>query len=138
MLDSGELNYESLMKEMKVAKNIGVQIPYYWNCLEWYDAKESGLVHYTDMPTQPWVWAENKIGDIWIKDLIDAINEDFISIDYVKDHIEKGWVRPSLLYQIENNILKVGKTHKKIFHELDKDFKAPYKKMLEAREKNNQ
>lgn len=138
MLDSGKLNYESLMKEMKVAKNLGVQIPYYWNCLEWYDSKESGLVHYTDMPTQPWVWAENKIGDIWIKDLIDAINEGFISIDYVEDHVKKGWVRPSLLYQIENNILKVSKAHKKTFYELDKDFKAPYKKMLEAREKNNQ
>lgn len=128
MLDSGELNYHSLMREMKVAKNIGVQIPFGWNCLEWYNKKDSGLIHYTDMPTQPWVSVKNPLCKIWIKDLIDAINEGFISIDLVKEHIEKGWVRPSLLYQIENNILDSRKLSRSIL-KMDKHFVAPYKKM---------
>jgi hypothetical protein len=134
MLDSGELNYHSLMKEMKMAKNIGVKIPFGWNSLEWYSKKDGGLIHYTDMPTQPWVSVKNPLCKIWMKDLINAIDEGFIPIDYVKDHIQRSWVRPSLLYQIENNILDSRKLSKKVLA-MDKDFVAPYKKIELAKKK---
>jgi lipopolysaccharide biosynthesis glycosyltransferase len=128
MLDSGKLDYNTLMKEMRVAKNIGVKIPYYWNCLEWYKKNESGLVHYTDMPTQPWVSTANPLCGVWMKDLIDGIKNGFIDLDMVKEHIEKGWVRPSLLYQINNEIMDSTNLPKKVL-ELDTKFIAPYKKM---------
>jgi glycosyltransferase involved in cell wall biosynthesis len=128
MLDNGELNYHSLMQEMKVVKNLGVKIPYSWNCLEWYKEGTSALIHYTDMPTQPWVSRASPLCKIWMKDLIDAIKDGFIKIEMVKDHIEKGWVRPSLLYQIENNIFDSLDLPEMAVN-MDRDFIAPYKKM---------
>jgi hypothetical protein len=127
-LDNEDLTYDSLMKEMKVANNMAVRIPYYWNCLEWYKKSESALVHYTDMDKQPWVKTNNKLCDIWLKDLIMAIKDGFISINYIKEHIEKGWVRPSLLWQIENNYLDSTKLSKKVL-KLDEKYKAPYEFM---------
>lgn len=124
MIDKGQMNYQALMKEMKVAKNIGVKIPYYWNCLEWFKKGQSALVHYTDMQTQPWVYANNKNGSIWMKDLIAAIDEGFIDIDYVKDHIKKGWVRPSLLYQIENRIFDGREISDRLIEDLDGGFRV--------------
>jgi lipopolysaccharide biosynthesis glycosyltransferase len=128
MLDNGELSYHSLMREMRVAKNIGVKIPHTWNCLEWYKEGESALVHYTDMDTQPWVSVKNPLCKIWMEDLIEAIEVGFINIEMVKDHVKKSWVRPSLLYQIEHKIFDSLKLPKEALN-LDKDFIAPYKKL---------
>ena len=98
MLDKGLLNYESLMFDMKVAKNIGVKIDSRWNCLESFDKNTSSLIHYTDMNSQPWISTSNPIGNIWMYDLINAVEDNFISLPYIKNHIDLGWVRPSLLY----------------------------------------
>src|SRR5881394_780918 len=54
-LDRGELTYETLMYEMAVAKRIRAGIDPRWNSLEQYREGETALLHYTDMPTQPWV-----------------------------------------------------------------------------------
>lgn len=128
-LGNDELDYNSLMKEMKVAKNIGVKIPHTWNCLEWCDKDKTSLIHYTDMPMQPWVSIKNRLGHLWVKDLIDAIRDGFIDINYVIDHIKKEWVRPSLKYQIENNCYDSLKLPKEAI-EMDLNFVAPYKKMV--------
>lgn len=128
-LDAGQLTYENLMYEMAAAKNIGVCIPSEWNCLEWYKKNKSCLLHYTDMPSQPWVSRDNKLGHLWMNDLIDAIEKGFIDISFVKEHIDKGWVRPSLVYQIENKVLSSLKLPESICR-LDDDFIAPYKSLL--------
>ena len=128
MLDKGELNYISLMKEMKVANNIGVKITENWNSLEYYNKSQTSLIHYTDMPTQPWVSIKNPLCKIWMKDLIDALKDGFISMNLIDKHIKKSWIRPSLKYQIENNILDSTKLPKKAI-EMDIDFIAPYKRM---------
>lgn len=103
-LDSGELNYARLMFEMAVAKNIRADISPDWNSLEFYEEGKTSLLHYTDMTIQPWVSRENPLGYLWVKDLIEAIDSGFIPLDYVRDHVTRGWVRPSLLYQIEHRI----------------------------------
>ncbi|MGZ8190250.1 MAG: glycosyltransferase [Methylococcaceae bacterium] len=127
-LDAGHLSYESLMYDMAVAKNIGVSIPSEWNCLEWFKENKSLLLHYTDMPTQPWVSRKNKRGHLWMNDLIEAIDSGFIDINYVKKHIERGWVRPSLIYQIENKVLSSLNLPESIC-QLDENFIAPYKNL---------
>jgi len=136
MLDSGELNYHSLMKEMRVAKNIGVKIHHSWNCLEWHKEGESALVHYTDMDTQPWVSVKNPLCKIWMQDLLEAIDSGFIDMAMVKDHVEKSWVRPSLIYQIENRILDSLKLPKEALA-LDKNFIAPYQRMERVKVKKD-
>lgn len=130
-LDGGKLTYEDLMYEMKAAENIGVYIPSEWNCLEWFNPKNSQLVHYTDMPTQPWVSRNNKLGHLWVGDLIEAIDKGYLDIGYVKEHIDKGWVRPSLIYQLEHNILS-GLHLPESAVRLDEGFIAPYQRMLSA------
>jgi hypothetical protein len=103
-LDSGELTYESLMYELSIASPIKADIDSVWNSLERFEHGETALLHYTDMSTQPWVSTKNPHGYLWFRDLFEAIDEGFISLAYVKDHIEKGFVRPSLLFQIEHKI----------------------------------
>lgn len=124
-LDAGDLSYASLMYDMAVAKTIHAELNTSWNCLERYNENETALLHYTDMHTQPWVSVDNPLGYLWFKDLFEAIDMGFISLDTVKEHVNKGYVRPSLWYQIEHRIedsLLLPKSAK----QLDKNYKAAF------------
>jgi len=79
-LDAGELTYEQLMGEMRVARSIRPDIDPSWNSLERYQAGVTGLVHYTDMPTQPWVSSGNPLGYLWVRDLIEAVDAGAIPL----------------------------------------------------------
>jgi hypothetical protein len=103
-LDRGELTYETLMYDMAVARSVRAAIDPSWNSLERYVPGETGLLHYTDMPTQPWVSLDNANGAIWMRDLIAAVDSGFISRSYVDEHVRLGFVRPSLLYQLEHRV----------------------------------
>ena len=96
-----------------------------WNSLEHYRAGKTGLVHYTDMPTQPWVYTINPLGYLWVRDLIEAVDTGFITMDFVRDHVERGFCRPSLLYQLEHR-LDDGLLLPKTARALDDGFVAPY------------
>jgi hypothetical protein len=100
-LDSGALTYEQLMYEMRLARDVRAGIDPAWNSLESYQAGETALIHYTDMTRQPWVHRRNRWGHLWVKALREAIDDGFIARDEVVDHVARGWVRPSLLWQLE-------------------------------------
>jgi hypothetical protein len=125
-LDRGELTYETLMYDMAVARNIRAAIDPSWNSLERYAPGETGLLHYTDMPTQPWVSLENPNGALWVQDLLDAVAQGFIARSYIEDHVRRGFVRPSLLYQLEHGVTD-SKLLPRDARGLDRDFVAPYK-----------
>jgi hypothetical protein len=101
-LDRGELTYETLMYDMAVARSVRAAIDPSWNSLERYVPGETGLLHYTDMPTQPWISLDNRNGSIWVRDLIAAVDAGFIPREYVEEHVRLGFVRPSLLYQLDH------------------------------------
>jgi hypothetical protein len=103
-LDDGEVTYEQLVYEMRLAKNIRTDIDPEWNALERFSARETGLLHFTDMTTQPWVSQENPLGYLWVGDLIEATDAGAIAMDFVKQEVAAGHVRPSLIYQVENHI----------------------------------
>jgi Glycosyl transferase family 8 len=127
-LDRGELTYETLMYDMAVARSIRASIDPSWNSLERYVEGETRLLHYTDMPTQPWVSIDNANGGLWVRDLIRAVDSGFLSRDYVEQHVRDGFVRPSLVYQLDQRIenpLNVAKEARV----LDADFVPPYKRM---------
>ncbi len=124
-LDEGELTYEELMYQMSVSSNIRTDIPLFWNSLERYAEGETALLHYTDMNTQPWVSRDNPLGYLWARDLIEAIDSGHISFDFVADHVKSGYVRPSLLYQLERCIEDSFLLPKKA-RLLDSDFVAPF------------
>jgi lipopolysaccharide biosynthesis glycosyltransferase len=128
-LNTEELNYTSLMHGMKVAENISADIVEHWNSLEKYTEGKTCLLHYTDMETQPWVSTKNSNELVWVSELISAIEDGFISIEYVRSHIEKGWVRPSL----EVQILKGISDSKNLSSDellKDKTFSPPYNELI--------
>ncbi len=103
-LERGDYSYEDMLYRMKVANRVACVLPRVWNELEHYREGETALLHYTDMPTQPWVNADHPLGYLWCGDLLAAVQDGFVATAYVRDHVERGWVRPSLLYQIEHGI----------------------------------
>jgi hypothetical protein len=125
-LDQGQLTYETLMYEMAVAKQVRAAIDPSWNSLERYEEGETALLHYTDMPTQPWVSRENKHGDLWVRDLIQAVREGVITREYIAEHVRQGFVRPSLLSQVELEVEQAGRLPKGV-QALDDGFVPPYR-----------
>ena len=78
-MDEGVYDYDKLMKEMCIEppERVQTRIPPEWNSLEAYHPDKTGLIHYTDMNTQPWVNSKNPNGDIWVEHLREAIAEGF-------------------------------------------------------------
>lgn len=127
-LDRGELTYETLMYEMAIARRVSAAIDPAWNSLERYVEGETALLHYTDMPTQPWVSRENRLGHLWVRDLFAAVDEGFVTRQYVNEQIGQGLVRPSLRYQLDHRLEDAQQLPKQERH-LDDDFVPPYRKM---------
>jgi hypothetical protein len=102
-LDEGRYDYDKLMKELCIVPKEQVQdkIPPQWNSLELYEPGKTGLIHYTDMHTQPWVNARNKNGHLWVRCLRDAVHEGFITMAEVEQGVRDGFARPSLLLQMK-------------------------------------
>lgn len=125
-LDRGELDYEKLMYEMPVAKNIRADIDPEWNSLERFSEGVTALLHYTDMNTQPWVSRENSLAYLWMRCLFEAVDTGFISLDFIKQQVMNSHVRPSLSYQVEHRIEESLLLPKEA-RRLDKDFIAPYR-----------
>jgi len=103
-----------------------------WNCLERYERGRTALLHYTNMHTQPWVSTRNPLGYLWVRDLIEAVETGSIPRDYIAEHVQQQWVRPSLLHQIdeklEDPLLLPAEARA-----LDRGFVAPYRALLRAR-----
>jgi Glycosyl transferase family 8 len=127
-LDRGELTYETLMYDMAVARNVRAAIDPSWNSLERYVEGETGLLHYTDMPTQPWVSADNPNGHLWVRDLRQFVSQGLISRGYVEEQVQRGFVRPSLIYQLDHR-LDDPKQLPRTARALDAEFVPPYKAM---------
>lgn len=102
-LNTGVINYEQLMYEFSLAKTAATIEPY-WNSLETYKAGQTALLHYTDMTKQPWVSCLNPLGYLWVRTLREAVRNGAISREFIVEEVNRGHVRPSLLYQLDNSI----------------------------------
>jgi hypothetical protein len=124
-LDEGRYDYEQLMKAFCIVPKEQVQdrIPFEWNSLEHYEEGRTGLIHYTDTWTQPWVCRSNKHGDVWVQYLREAIREGYITMNEIKEGIEKGHARPSLLWQLKIPRRGWGIMKKTVFRARDLGFK---------------
>jgi hypothetical protein len=127
-LDRGELTYETLMYQMAVARKVRAGIDPNWNSLERYRDGETALLHYTDMNTQPWISRANRHGYLWVRDLIAAVDKGFITRELVAEHVAQGFVRPSLLHQVDERIEEAALLPKTA-RDLDRGYVAPYQKM---------
>lgn len=100
--DEGKYNYEQLMYELCILKEEEIKygIPFEWNSLEHWD-KNTRLLHYTDVYTQPWTSVGNKLGHMWFDEVRRILKEGKLTIDMVQEEINLGYLRPSLIKDIK-------------------------------------
>jgi len=98
----GQYSYEQMMTDLCFLDDCDIArtIPADWNRLEYY-TPTAGLLHYTIMPTQPWVSPRNPLGHLWIKEVRRMIGEGALEITQIKQEIDLGHFRPSLMVEIE-------------------------------------
>lgn len=94
--------YDALLGDLCILEDdeISHGVPTRWNSLEYADASTC-LIHYTDMMTQPWVHAANPNGWLWARELRDLIRVGEIAMDFVENEILAGYLRPSILCDLE-------------------------------------
>lgn len=97
-LDQGKYDYASLMTEFAMMPQDKKKpyLEFEWNSLEQYEEGKTKLIHYTDMPTQPWVSHNNKNGEIWYAEVRRAVAEGFVTRAEIDEHIAMGNISPHL------------------------------------------
>ena len=101
-LDAGRYGYDELVGEigLEPAERVRARLPIEWNSLDHYDPGRTGLLHYTHIQTQPWVYARHPHGDVWVEALRDAIDDGVVRAAEVDAAVRSGYVRPSLAMQL--------------------------------------
>lgn len=134
-MDAGRYDYDQLVGELCIEPDAVVQarIPPEWNSLDLYFPGKTGLLHYTHMETQPWVYSRHKHGDLWVECLRDAIADGAISLGEVGDAVIQGWVRPSLLRQLQTERSRWPLFNQTTARLLDRGFK-PHRALRERQE----
>ena len=116
------------MYQMAVATKIKPDLDPGWNSLEQYSEEKTSLIHYTDMPTQPWVYPDHPFGHLWMRDLLEAVEMGKIPLEFIEEEVRKGHVRPSLVPQVKERIDE-GLLLPKAVRKLDDEFSAPYRSL---------
>jgi hypothetical protein len=100
-MDDGHYDYGQLMYEMCIldAADIRSSVPFEWNSLEHYDST-TRLLHYTDVHTQPWTYAGNKFGGLWLEEVRRMLGDGSLTAKDLSKEIEEGFFRPSLLRDV--------------------------------------
>lgn len=98
-LDDERYDYQQLMCDLCIVEPAAVAdlLPPQWNCLEWYEAGRSKLVHYTVVPTQPWKNDENPLREVWTADYREAVADGAIPPEDVLRGAAAGYLKSSLL-----------------------------------------
>ena len=101
-LDEEKYNYDQLMYELCILKEeeIKYDVPFAWNSLEYYD-KNTCLIHYTDMATQPWVSSRNQYAHLWFNEVKLMLANGSLTIEELEEEINQQYFRPSLLPELK-------------------------------------
>lgn len=97
-LDEGRYDYAGLMQRMCLVpeNRQHAALAPEWNSMEHYEPGRTHLLHYTDMPTQPWVSHVNPHGGLFYQACRDALAEGVLCADEIYREIEAGHVAPDL------------------------------------------
>lgn len=99
---SVQYNYYDMMNELCFIpeENIRRNVPRRWNSMDYWDETVS-LIHFTNVPTQPWVSTENPFGYVWVNLLKRMIDEGKVQRSFINEQVENGYFRPSLLVELD-------------------------------------
>ena len=71
-----------------------------WNDLDMYRAELTRNLHYTEIRTQPWVFAAHPQGQLWIDEVALMLESGALSPGDLEEEVRLGHARPSLLPQL--------------------------------------
>ena len=97
-LDEDRYGYTELMSDLAIVpeEQIEERIPVEWNSLEHYEPGKTKLVHYTQVPTQPWKNGENPLREVWLEAFREALAASALDPEIVVQGIEQGHIDPAL------------------------------------------
>jgi len=125
-LERRSWTYKEFVLEMSPAAVKRADLPLGWNDLERYEATRTALLHYTDMPYQPWLSVSNPLAPLWCQELLCAVADGAIARQMVQENSERGWVRPSLLTQIDQGICDPKQLPEKVLQRDRHTFTPPH------------
>jgi hypothetical protein len=101
----GRYTYSQMMRDLcfLAEDEIARSIPEEWNAMEHFTAA-TGLIHYTVMPTQPWVSPRNRLGYLWVNEVRRMIAEGALSRGEMQAEIDLGFFRPSLMVELDEGL----------------------------------
>jgi lipopolysaccharide biosynthesis glycosyltransferase len=67
-----------------------------WNVFDRYN-KDTKLIHYTNLYTQPWKFKHHLYGDLWFKYFHEAINKKYITQQDITLSKERSYVRKNIM-----------------------------------------
>jgi len=100
-LDAGRWTYEELMSDMGLQDHEIGTLPQEWNHLERFEPGSTKLLHYTNVPTQPWISASNPLEGLWLETFREAVEQGSIAADEVRELVGQGYGRPELLAMLD-------------------------------------
>jgi len=97
-LDEKRYAYHDLMRELCIVprERVRMSLPAEWNSLEHYEHGRTCLLHYTDVPLQPWLAPGNPHAPLWYAALREALDEGFIAEPFVREEVARGHVHRDL------------------------------------------
>ena len=126
-LDRGAFTYRQLYSDLPIAARFERTLPHWWNDLERHTPGRTALTHFTDMETQPWLIAGSQWGALWCTCLLEAIQAGAVSAERVREDVARGWVRPSLAYQVEHGIADPAQLPREILARDSRQFTPPHR-----------
>lgn len=119
-LDNGDYDYEKLLYDLCILEEEAIKyaVPFHWNSMEYYQPGQTALIHYTDMATQPWVYAQNPYGALWLNEVRLMLQNGSLTAAMLQTEIDLGHFRPSLMMD-----LRFG-------HRLPKALKGPFQTLM--------
>jgi hypothetical protein len=124
-LERGALTYRALVQDLAVADRIAPVLPPEWNAMETFDAGRTALLHFTRVETQPWLCARNPLGALWVEALFEALDDGTVPPELVAAQVRSGFLRPSLLWQVEQREADVRRIPAAVRRRLDGGFRLP-------------
>jgi lipopolysaccharide biosynthesis glycosyltransferase len=95
-------SYEELMQNLCILREdeVSYRVPFRWNSLEHFD-DTTCLIHYTDMPTQPWVSTDNPNGYLWSNEVRRMLADGSLTWAELEQEKALGFLRPSFLTELK-------------------------------------
>jgi len=71
-----------------------------WNDLGHYDPDRTRNLHFSEIRTEPWVYAAHPFGQLWVDEVLLMLGSGALGKHEVEEEVRLGYARPSLLLQL--------------------------------------